>query len=115
MVFETIGDIYFEKEEKELAKTNYETAQRLGKVGYFYGIDRLREKIEKIENQASLKKYFVSLPFEEAFADSISWKTKYKDEESVILLYTVEAALNRDNELDYNQKLMIKITKGSGR
>jgi predicted negative regulator of RcsB-dependent stress response len=113
-VYETIGDIYFEKEEKEIAMENYEKAQCLGKIGYYYGADRLKGKIEKIENQQSLKKYFDPLSFDEILADSANWKTKFADEESVILLYTVEGALDRDNELDYNQKLMIKIKNEAG-
>ncbi len=112
-VFETIGDIHFEKEDKPSAKSNYEKARRIGKIGYYYGLNGLNEKIEKIENQESLKEYFESLSFEQALEDS-SWATKYTDEESVILLYTVEAALDRDNEMNYNQKLMIKIQNEAG-
>ncbi|MFK7809880.1 MAG: transglutaminase domain-containing protein, partial [Saprospiraceae bacterium] len=111
---ETIGDIHFEKERREVAMGYYKTAEKLGKIGYNYGAAQVKEKIEKIENQQSLKKYFQPLSFEDVLADSANWKNKFPDEESVILLYTVEGALNRDNELDYNQKMMIKIQKEAG-
>ncbi len=111
--YETIGDIYFEKEEKQKAKEYYEKAKSLNKGQYNYGSAGLEGKIEKIENKESLKEYFQSIPFEEALADD-GWKDKYPDEESVILLYTVEAALDRDNVLDYNQKILIKIQNEAG-
>jgi len=112
--YETIGDIYFEKEEKQKAKEYYEKAKVLNKgESNGYGSGRLDDKIEKIENKESLKNYFQSISFEDALADD-GWKDKYTDEESVILMYTVEAALDRDNVLDYNQKILIKIQNDAG-
>ena len=111
--YETIGDIYFEKEKKQKAKEYYEKAKTLNKGQNSYGGAGLDDKIEKIENKESLKEYFQSISFEEALADD-GWKDKYTDEESVILLYTVEGGLDRDNVLDYNQKILIKIQNEAG-
>lgn len=113
--YELIGDIYVEKSEKDMAYEYYEKAVdilKMSKQGS-YGQESLQEKMEKIKEQKSMKEYFESITFEEALGDQ-SWREQYSDEESVVLMYTIEAALNRQNVIDYNQKMLVAIQNEAG-
>lgn len=109
---ERMGDIYFEKEEKEKALVFYRKAVKLNVRSY--RSKPILDKIEKIKNKKSAKKYFQPLTFDEVLADSVRWNNLYPNEESVILLYTEEGLLDKENEMDFNQKLMIKIQNEAG-
>ena len=111
--YETIGDIYLEKGDKDKAHEYYQRALEIKKISGSYGIEALEGKMEKIKEKSSMKEYFSSITFEEALKDE-SWKGKYLDEESIILLYTIESALDKDNMIDYNQKMMISIQNEAG-
>ncbi len=111
--YETIGDIFVEKGEKDKAFDYYKKSLDIKKISGTYGIESLEEKMEKIKEKASLKEYFSSISFEEGLKDE-SWKGKYEDEESVILLYTIESALDKDNMIDYSQRMMIYIQNDAG-
>ncbi len=111
---EQIGDIYFEKDDKDVALEYYKKARKISLQGNsYYGSDGLDKKIEKIKNKKSYKEFFNSISFEDALKDE-GWKEKYKEEESVVLLYSIEAALNKENMMDYNQKMMIYIQNKAG-
>ncbi len=111
--YETIGDIYVEKGDKEQAYQFYEQSMDIKKIGGAYGMEALEKKMEKIKEQTSLKEYFNSIGFEEALQDE-AWKDRFSEEESVVLLYTIESSLDKDNKIDYNQKMMIYIQNEAG-
>ncbi len=111
--YETIGDVYLEKSDKEQAHKFYQKALDIKKISGSYGLETLEGKMEKIKEKTSMKEYFKSITFEEGLKDE-SWKGKYLDEESIILLYTIESALDKDNNIDYNQKMMISIQNEAG-
>lgn len=113
--FEMMGDIYLEKGNKEEAYSYYAKAKDLLSMSRVesYGQDGLEEKMEKIKAKKSLKEYFQTMSFEDALEDN-SWKQEYAGEESVILLYTIESALNEQNVIDYNQKMLIAIQNEAG-
>ena len=111
--YETMGNIYHEKKNKEKALTYYKIAKKLDNGGsYGYG-SSLDEKIEKIEEPEKFDDLFNTPSFEDALKDE-SWKTELADEESVILLHTVEAQLNTENFLEIDQKVLIKILTDAG-
>jgi Tfp pilus assembly protein PilF len=111
--YETIGDVYLEKGSKEMAYDFYKKSMDLKKIADSYGIESLQDKMEKINTKTSMQSYFKPITFEEVLKDQ-SWKGKYLDEESIILLYTIEAALDEDNKIDYSQKMMISIKNEAG-
>lgn len=112
--YESIGDIYVEKGDKEEAYVYYAKALKIKKItDNSYGMESIEAKMEKIKEKTSLKEYFSSISFEDALKDE-TWKTRYPEEESVILLYTIESALDKDNIIDYNQKMMIAIQNEAG-
>lgn len=111
--YETMGNIYHEKKNKEKALTYYKIAKKLNSEGsYGYG-SSLDDKIEKIEKSEKFDALFNTPSFEAALKDD-SWKTELAKEESVILLHTVEAQLNKENYLEIDQKVLIKILTNAG-
>lgn len=111
-IYETIGDIYHEKKDKQKALKYYKLFKQFntGSSWYSRGVD---EKIEKIEEKEQFNKLFDTPTFETALEDE-AWKTYYKDEESVILLYTIEGELSEDNTLELDQKVLIKVQSEAG-
>lgn len=113
-IYETIGDIYHEKKDKKKALEYYKIALDLdGGGGWSYGGDDLEEKIKKIEEPEKFDDLFSTPSFEEALKDD-GWKTKFADEEAVILLHTVEAYLNEENYFEIDQKVLLKIQTDAG-
>ena len=115
---ETIGDIFVEKKEEKKALTFYEKANKIKKGlaagrGY-YGAD-LEKKINRIkgEERNVTKELFKVVTFDEVLADT-KWKEKYTEEESVILMYTIDVHLKEDNNFDVESKMMIKILNEAG-
>lgn len=122
-VYETIGDIYLEKKDEKQALSNYEKAQNIVKAtssnsrwgSRVYSSSDLEKKIAKIkgEEKNTTKEYFKAITFEEALKDE-GWKAQYGNEESVVLLHTVDMFLMEDNNFDVSQKMMIKILNEAG-
>ncbi|NJN78133.1 MAG: DUF3858 domain-containing protein [Saprospiraceae bacterium] len=111
--YEIIGDIYHEKKDKTKALEYYKIAQKLSDGdSYGYG-NSINDKIEKIEEPEKFDDLFHTPSFADALKDD-GWKVKYSEEESVILLHTVEARLNENNRLKIDQKLLIKIFTDAG-
>lgn len=111
--YETLGNIYHEKKDKEKALIYYKIAKKIdGGGGYGYG-SSLDEKIEKIETPEKFDDLFSTPSFEDALKDD-SWKNELAEEESVILLHTVEAQLNEENYLEIDQKVLVKILTDAG-
>ncbi|MFT5166211.1 MAG: Tfp pilus assembly protein PilF [Saprospiraceae bacterium] len=111
--YETIGDVYLERGEKEKAHDCYQKSLDLKRISSSYGIESLEEKMEKLQTTSSMKAYFKSITFEEVLKDE-RCKGQYLEEESIILLYTIESALDKDNIIEYNQKMMIAIQNDAG-
>lgn len=112
---EKIGDIYLEKEQDNDALQFFKKARTidLSTPTGNYLRNRLRKKINNIDDLNSSKKYFNTLTTKEIQSDQ-SWIEKYKNAESLILRYHVQATLNEENQLNYHQKLWIKILNNAG-
>jgi hypothetical protein len=107
-VFQLMADCWFEKKEKQKALEYYKKAKKL--TSYTGTID---SKIEKIEGQKQLKKLFKTPGFKEILADT-SWKEKYRNEESVVLMYTKDVVITEDKDMEVYQKFMVKILSDAG-
>ncbi|MBC7864439.1 MAG: DUF3857 domain-containing protein, partial [Bacteroidia bacterium] len=107
-IYQLIADSYFEKKEKDKALVYYKKARAL--TSYTTSIDA---KIEKIEGQKQLKKLFKTPTFKEILADT-SWKEKYKNEESVVLMYTKDLIISENKDLEVYQRFMVKILSDAG-
>ncbi len=109
---ETIGDIYLERGEKEKALAEYKKAEKIVSQKDSYYND-LEKKIEKLEGKTNYKQFFNSRSYDAVMADS-SWKAKYQEEESVILMYAIETTLNEENYWEDNQRMVVKILNDAG-
>lgn len=110
-VMETLGDIYSDKKEKELAIGYYQKVLAMKESDY--GRKDIEEKIEKLQEKDNIKDYFVTKTFDDILKED-GWKDKYKDEKSVILLYTKDVCLDSLKTTHMYQKLMIKILTDDG-
>ena len=111
-IYETIGDVYKEKDMKDSAVAYYKKAKHFS-LNNSYAMTALDEKIEKVQDQKPLKKLFDQLKFEDVLKDT-GWVNKYKDEESVVLMYTRDLVLDEFNHAQLFQKIMIKIVSEAG-
>lgn len=117
--YEMLGDIYHDKKEKDKALHYYKlakkTAGRYASSYYSYRSgSTLKEKIEKIEGPKQLKKIFDTPGFQSILDKEPEWKEKYKDEESVVLMYTRDVVIDSNNHAEAFDKMMIKILKDAG-
>lgn len=111
-VYETIGDIYIEKKDEQEALKWYRKAEKLAANGY--GGGKLTEKIEKLENKKKYTGYFAGINLTEAAKD-MSWREKYRDEESVISLFAQQVTYIRDEKrLESVRKMVIHIQNEAG-
>lgn len=110
-VMETLGDIYSDKKEKEKAIGYYQKVLSM-KVSD-YGREDIEEKIEKLQEKDNIKDFFVTKTFDDILKED-GWKDKYKEEKSVILLYTKDVCLDSLKTTHMYQKLMIKILTEDG-
>jgi hypothetical protein len=112
---EKIGDIYLEKKEEETALKYFQAAKEIDLATQKgnYVLNRLRKKIDGIAGLEFPKKYFQDF-ITVQFQKDKSWEDKYKNAESLILMYNVQATLNEENRLKYHQKLWIKILNSAG-
>ena len=128
-VRENIGDIYLEQKDEATALEYYQAAlaiekqqDKLGYYSYSWGSSDLETKINKIkgEDKSETDDLFQSIAFEdvlEDLKDSLAmqaWASKYQDEESVILLHTMEAVLEADQQFQIKQKMLIQILNEAG-
>ena len=112
---EKIGDIYQMKGDESEALKYFQEARELDRVtlkGNF-ALERMRKKINSISKNSPPKAHFKKFVTKEIQND-IAWKDKYKKDESLILMYNIQAELNEDNRLHYYQKLWIKILNSGG-
>jgi hypothetical protein len=110
-LYELMGDIYKEKEMKDSAVFFYKKAKYYTAAGR--STDDIDDKMEKVQEQKSLKKLFDTKKFDEILGDN-AWKEKYSDEESVVLLFTRDLVLDEFNHAQLFSKIMIKILKEPG-
>ncbi|MBC7426794.1 MAG: hypothetical protein H7321_09690 [Bacteroidia bacterium] len=112
-LYELLGDIYFEKKDKEKALVNFNIAKHYGML-YRTGGYGLSNKIEKIEGPKQMKKLFKTTSFQDILDKKSDWQEKYKDEESVILMYTNDVVKDADNRVENFSKFMVKILTDAG-
>jgi transglutaminase-like putative cysteine protease len=110
-VYELLGDIYKEKEVKDSAIYYYKKAKYYTAAGT--SIEDIDDKMEKVQEQKSLKKMFDTKKFDDILADT-AWQNKYTDEESAVLLYTRDVVLDEYNQVHLYSKIMVKILKDPG-
>ena len=112
---EKIGDVYLAKKEEEMALKYFQSAKEidLSTQKGNYILNRLRKKIDGIKGLESPRKYFQDFITVQLQKDK-SWVNKYQNAESLILMYNVQATLNKENRLNYHQKLWIKILNSAG-
>ncbi len=112
---EKVGDIYLEKKEEAQAIKHFQAAWEIDLATQqgSYVLNRLRKKIDGIQDIASPEKYFQEFSTIHLQKDK-AWKSKYQKAESLILMYHVQATLNEENRLNYHQKLWIKILNSAG-
>ncbi len=108
-IFELMGDIFLEKKDKARAADFYKQAKKWG-GSYQYG---LREKLEKIENRRRFNQYFEQVDLERAARDT-SWKAGFREEDSVIGLFSSQNWLNDDGEIESQTRMVIHIQTEAG-
>jgi len=119
---EKIGDIYLEKKKEKTALKYFQSAKEIDLATQKgnYVLNRLRKKIDGITGLESPKKYFQDFVTSQIVKQAIqlqkdkSWERKYKNAESLILMYNVQAILDKENRLKYHQKLWIKVLNSAG-
>ena len=104
---ELMGDAFYGRNEKDSALKYYELAALQSTRS---SIDL---KIEKIQGPKQYKKLFSTPSFNDILAKE-DWKEKYKDEESVVLMYTKDQVITPDNQTEIYQKMMVKILTDGG-
>lgn len=112
---EKMGDIYLEKKDTTSALRYFKNARELDRTtlkGNFV-LERMRKKINAIEKNISNKAYFQKFTTKQLQTDN-SWREHYQNDESVILMYNIQAELTETNRLKYAQKLWIKILNQAG-
>jgi len=112
---EKIGDIYQMKGDNEYALEFFKRSRELDRVtlkGNF-ALERMRKKIESVGNGNNRKAHFQNFITKEIQKD-LAWENKYQNDESLILMYNIQAELNNDNRLRYHQRLWIKILNSAG-
>jgi len=114
-IIEKIGDVYLAKKEENKAVNYFQAARKIDLASQKgnYVLARLRKKIETINQEKPTKKYFKEFITKHLQKDK-SWESKYQNAESLILMYNVQAILNKENRLNYHQKLWIKILNSAG-
>jgi len=114
LTLEYIGDIYNDKNKENKLAADAKALQyyKLAKK-YQHQNTSLDLKITKIEGQKKQKKLFSTKTFENILADD-KWKSKYANEESVILLYTRDLVYDSLAHVEVYQQMMIKILNESG-
>lgn len=112
---EKLGDIYLFKKEETKAVEYFQQALDLDRVTFkgTFALDRMRKKINEIKGLESPTIHLQNFKTKEILADN-NWKQPYKNEESIVLMYNIQAALNKDNRMSYQQKLWIKILNQAG-
>jgi tetratricopeptide (TPR) repeat protein len=111
-VYELAGDIYKDQNMNDSALYYYHRAEGLVRYnGSLYG--SIQRKIETMDGQKSLKKLFNTRSFDEVLADT-GWQSRYMGNESVVLMYTRDLALDEYNHVQVFQKLMVKILTDAG-
>ncbi len=80
---------------------------------YQYTDESILKKIESIEGMLAVKPLFGTKTFKESLADD-SWKDKFRDEESVILMYTQDVLVDTLGQLRSYQQMLVKILTESG-
>lgn len=110
---EQMGDIWYDrvknnKENQQKALDYYHQARHFGSGSY-----SLQEKIEKIEGLVTYKKRFNTKSFDDILSD-YSWRMRYPDEESFILMYTRDLIMTPENEVEVYQQFMVKVNNDNG-
>ena len=114
-LLELLGDVYADKSinskvaSDSLAVLYYLKSKQYGSSGF----GNLETKINKIQGQKSYKKLFNTKSFDDVLNES-EWKTKYQNEESIVLLYTRDIIIDSIDHAEVYQQLMIKILNESG-
>lgn len=105
--YELAGDACYERKDKDKALEYFKQARK------YSSRSSIDLKIEKIEGLKQYKKMFTTPTFSEILKQE-EWKEKYKDEESVVLLYTKDQVLTPEHETEIYQKFMVKILTDAG-
>jgi transglutaminase-like putative cysteine protease len=105
--YELIGDAYYAQNNKGMALEYFKLAHK------YSNRSAIDVKIEKIEGTRQYKKLFKTPAFNDILVKD-EWKEKYKDEESIVLMYTKDQVLTPDNETEIYQKFMVKILTDAG-
>lgn len=108
---ELIGDIFIEKKQEAEALKWYREAEKIrGPADY----SSVADKIEKLDNKKKYTGYFSAINLNEAVKDH-SWEAQYKDEESVIALYSQQCTyLAEEHNLQIVSKLVVHIRNEAG-
>lgn len=111
-IYELAGDLYNDQNKHDSALYYYRKAEGLARDDASEFSD-IQAKIEKMDGQKSLKRLFNTRKFEDLLADT-GWVHKYKDNESVVLMYTRDIAMDEYNHVQLFQKMMVKIVTEAG-
>lgn len=120
-VYELMGDIFKDKDDKVKALEYYKLAKQYntssGGMSFFgFSLDSggsLDEKIDKIEGQKLLKGKFNSRNLDEIILDE-SGLEKYEQEESVILGFVYDVMFEKDGSANLFSKMAIKVLTDAG-
>lgn len=120
-VYELMGDIFKDKDDKVKALEYYKLAKQYGSatsgVSLFgFSLDNggsLDEKIDKIEGQKLLKGKFNSRNLDDIISDE-SGLEKYSEEESVILGFVYDVMFEKDGSANLFSKMAIKVLTDAG-
>ena len=113
-LMELMGDIYADKTKENKIESDstaliwYLKSKQYNKTDY-----TIDEKINKIRGQKTYKKLFSTKSFDDVLNEP-DWKTKYPNEESIVLLYTRDIVIDSTAHAEVYQQLMIKILNESG-
>lgn len=116
-IYEEIGDAYHDKGDVDNALKAYRRALLVAfddaGVQRGWSENSIVEKIDNLSKAGNARKLFQAITFQEALA-SETWKEKYSDQESVILLYTKEQLMDTTGRVRTWQKMMISILTEAG-
>ena len=112
--YDLMGDIYYQMDQKPLALEAYQKTKAIRYSGgtNYYARD-IDQKIEKISGRVSLKDIFKTPEFEDVL-ESPDWREMIEGEEALVLQYTKDMVLKRNNELEVYQKFMVAIINEAG-
>ncbi len=110
-IYELMGDIYFDQDQKEKALEYYQKALVLSANSYT--AQSLEEKVARIEGIKKLKENFTTLEFEDWMQDA-TWMEKSRNEESVVLGHSKDIMYDKQGKVHLYSKMLILILTEAG-